>query len=686
MHRLVRQTTFLLLTALLLCPSGGCKKKSPAAGKKVLVLGCDGMDPRLVRRLIDEGRMPNFSKLERQGGFKPLTTSIPPQSPVAWSNFITGADPGVHGIFDFIHRDPAPAKPGLAIEPYFSTTIEHPGEEPWFKVPVGRYVFPSSLLNPFAEGGATELARRGTPFWDHLDERGIPVRMYRLPANFPPSESAHGHACCLAGLGVPDARKSQGTSQHFSTRPRATSKGAQGMKLKFRQDKFGAFIGKLFGPQNEFLSPPTDTEVELAVYPDRDHNVAKIRYVNQAPVGIPNEEVDLLLNVGQWSPWKEIHFLKTPIGPSFGTMVRFYLQSVDPYLELYVSPLNFIPTAPEAPISEPLDFAQDIGEEIGPFSTQGFAEEFNALKNNIFTDEEYRVQAWQVLDEWFQLLDYALDHYEDGLLFFYFSSTDLQAHMFWWDSDEKHPTRTPEDAKKYHRVVEDLYVRMDEALGRCMDQLGEDATIIVMSDHGFCNFRRGFGLNTWLHDEGYLVATHGVLIDADWSRTRAYGMGLNGLYLNLQGREKNGIVSPAGRDALLDEITEKLLAFRDPEDGRQVIKRVYRTDECYTNPDPRIVPDLILGYDRDYRASWDTCLGDLDKEVMIDNTNAWSADHCIAHDVVPGVVFANRKIAVDEPSLIDVAPTVLAEFGVAQPASMKGRSLFGPPLVRTAQR
>ncbi len=692
MSRLVRQTTLLFLTATVLFVAGGCKKKSPAAGKKVLVLGCDGMDPRLVRRLIDEGRMPNFARLERQGDFKALTTSIPPQSPVAWSNFITGADPGVHGIFDFIHRDPAPTKPTLAIEPYFSTSIDSPGEEPWFTVPVGRYDIPSSVVNPFAEGAATELARRGTPFWDYLDEQGIPVRMYRLPANYPPSESGHGHVCCLSGMGVPDALKNQGTSQHFSTRPRQTSTSASGMELRLRQDKSGAFIGKLIGPENEFLAPPAgatrppNTEIELAVYPDRDNNVAKIRYVNQAPIGIPNEQVDLLLNVGQWSEWKEVYFLKTPIGPSFGTMVRFYLQSVEPYLDLYVSPLNFIPTAPEAPISEPLDFVEDIGGEIGPFSTQGFAEEFNALKNNIFTDEEYRVQAWQVLDEWLRLLDYALDHYEDGLLFFYFSSTDLQAHMFWWDSDETHPTRTPDDARKYHRVVEDVYVKMDEALGKCMAKLGEDATILVMSDHGFCNFRRGFGLNAWLRDQGYLAASHGVLIDADWSRTRAYGMGLNGLYLNLQGREKNGIVSPAERDALLDEITERLLAFRDPENGRQVIKRVYRTDECYTSPDPRIVPDLIIGYDRDYRASWKTCLGDCDKEVMIDNTDAWSADHCIAHDVVPGVIFANRKITLDEPSLIDVAPTVLAEFGVAQPASMKGRSLFGRPDVRMADR
>ena len=224
--------------------------------------------------------------------------------------------------------------------------------------------------------------------------------------------------------------------------------------------------------------------VELNIYPDPDRDVAKIVYVNKAMKGVPDETVELVLNVGQWSDWTEVHFLKTPIGPSFGTMVRLYLQQVRPNIRLYVSPLNFIPTAPAAPFSEPADFVQEIGEEIGPFYTQGFAEEFNGLKNGIFTDEEYRVQAAYVLKERFRLLDYALENFEDGLLFFYFSSSDLQAHMFWWDSDEPHPVRTPEEARKYQGVVEDVYVEMDKALGKCMEALGDDATIIVIVSQG----------------------------------------------------------------------------------------------------------------------------------------------------------------------------------------------------------
>ncbi|MFQ5430044.1 MAG: alkaline phosphatase family protein [Phycisphaerae bacterium] len=664
-----------MFALFVLCGPAGCKKKSAAEGKKVLVLGCDGMDPRLVRRMIAEGRLPHFATLARQGGFKPLETSIPPQSPVAWSNFITGAGPGVHGIFDFIHRDPS-----QQASPYFSTNrVESEEEDPWLEW--GDYRVPDI-------SSQNNLLRRGKPFWEFLDEKGVPVRMYRLPANYPPSKSAHGHVCCLPGMGVPDALGNQGTFQHFTTKLRRESRGAEGMKLRIRRDfKTGGYFARLLGPPNVYKKPlpdadgPPEMTMRLNIYPDPDRDVAKIVYVNEDVAG--GETVELVLNAGEWSGWKEVRFYQSPLAGTFDTMVRFCLQQVHPEIRLYVSPLNFIPTAPAAPISEPEDFIQKIGKAIGPFYTQGFAEEFNGLKDGTLTDEEYRAQAWYVLEERFKMLDYALDRFEDGLLFFYFSSTDLQAHMFWWDSQEKHPVRVPEAARKYMAVVEDVYVKMDEALGRCMDKLGEDATIIVMSDHGFCNFRRGVSLNTWLRDEGYLVTldhpTHpGYMFNTEkeWRKTRAYGLGLNGLYLNLKGREKYGVVTEAERGPLLDEITEKLLALRDPQNGRQVIKRVYRTERCYSGQEAKHAPDLIIGYARDYRASWQTCLGDFDDAWVIDNDNPWSADHCIAHDEVPGIVLSNRKIRSDAPALIDVAPTILATFGVDRPAYMTGRSLF----------
>jgi len=223
---------------------------------------------------------------------------------------------------------------------------------------------------------------------------------------------------------------------------------------------------------------------------------------------------------------------------------------------------------------------------------------------------------------------------------------------------------------------------MDTIVGQIVERYGDKATILVMSDHGFCNFRRQVNLNTWLRNNGYLQPPDarslmnpiGQMVD--WTKTRAYGLGLNGLYLNLAGRERDGIVTPDERDALLDELSEKLVKLRDPDTGQPVIKRVYRADRIYSGPNVVNAPDLLIGYYRGYRASWATTLGDITPEVISDNDSAWSADHCIAADEVPGVIFANRPIRRMDPSLIDLAPTILKLFDVPVPTDMTGGDLF----------
>ena len=222
-----------------------------------------------------------------------------------------------------------------------------------------------------------------------------------------------------------------------------------------------------------------------------------------------------------------------------------------------------------------------------------------------------------------------------------------------------------------------------------VQRYGEEATILVMSDHGFVNFKRQFNLNTWLRKNGYLSPSNcGSLLDptkgapVDWGRSRAYGMGLSGLYLNLQGRERYGSVDPEDRNALLSKITEQLLAERDPQNGKQIIAKVYRTDDVYTNPDFASVPDLIIGYESGYRASWATTLGDLSSEVVTDNEATWSADHCIAADQVPGVLYSNHPFGTDDPSLLDLAPTILTLFHVEIPQSMTGITVLDLPRER----
>ncbi len=283
-----------------------------------------------------------------------------------------------------------------------------------------------------------------------------------------------------------------------------------------------------------------------------------------------------------------------------------------------------------------------------------------------------------MLEERLALFDHAVHDYDDGLLFFYFSSSDLQSHMFWWDSDDKHPTRTTGEAKKYYGHVHRLYRRLDQVVGDLMDRYGDRATLYVMSDHGFANFGRQFNLNSWLRDFGYLGPPDctSVLRDLDWSLTYAYGLGINGLYLNLKGRERDGVVEPGEKaEELLTELKERLEAVTDAN-GQPVIRNVYRAGQIYSGGATALAPDLIVGYHRGYRASWATCLGDLTDQVLLDNDSAWSADHCADALEVPGVLFCNRPMRSAKPSLVDVAPSILGEFGLSAPSSMSGKSIF----------
>jgi predicted AlkP superfamily phosphohydrolase/phosphomutase len=312
------------------------------------------------------------------------------------------------------------------------------------------------------------------------------------------------------------------------------------------------------------------------------------------------------------------------------------------------------------------------------FYTTGFQEDFKARANGVFADEDFLRQASLVLEERLSLFEYAVDNYDDGLLFFYFSSSDLQSHMFWWDSDKKHPTRSAPEARKYFGHIQQLYRKLDTVIGDIVDRYGSRATVMVMSDHGFANFGRQFNLNSWLRDNGYLGPREctSILDDADWSKTLAYGLGINGLYLNLKGREPDGIVEPGEQQAaLLTELATRLEAVRD-EDGSPVIRSVYRADKVYSGGATALSPDLIIGYYRGYRASWATGLGDLTPEVLLDNDSAWSADHCADALEVPGLLCCNQVIRSTSPSLVDLAPSILDEFGLPTPNTMTGRSIF----------
>jgi predicted AlkP superfamily phosphohydrolase/phosphomutase len=643
---------------------GGCTRVSRSAGKKVIVIGIDGMDPRLSERMMAAGQLPHLSKLRAAGGFSDLGTSIPPQSPVAWANFINGAGPGSHGIFDFIHRHPQ-----TQAAPVYSAADVVPGEGFW---EVGNHRLQLDFWPFDHKPPTTVLRRQGVPFWEYLDAQGIPSTFYDLPSNYPPSPSSHGHHRCLCGMGTPDMRGTYGTYQHYAVNcpPEGVDSGSgKQSQLVFEGDTAKAVIS---GPDNTFLMAPRPVEIEFLVHRDRHANAAAIEIQGRKA----------LLKAGQWSPWIKLQFdfampWFVPDEQRSG-ICRFFLQEVEPNFKLYVSPINIDPAAPALTISEPATFVQDISKRLGSFYTTGFQEDYNARKDNVFVDDEYLRQANMVLEERLALFDYALDNYDDGLLFFYFSSSDLQSHMFWWDSDDKHPIRSDGEAKRYFGHVKRLYQRLDQVIGEIMDRYGSLATILVMSDHGFANFGMQFNLNSWLRAQGYLGPPEctSILKDVDWSQTFAYGLGINGLYLNLKGRERDGIVEPGEeQEAMLTELASKLEAVTD-DNGQRVIRNVYRADKIYSGSATALAPDLIVGYCRGYRASWDTCLGDLSEEILSPNKLAWSADHCADALEVPGVLFSNRSLSSKTPRLIDIAPSILAEFGLATPANMTGKNVF----------
>jgi predicted AlkP superfamily phosphohydrolase/phosphomutase len=645
----------LSVTGLLVsCQRGGGQASAP---HKVIILGIDGMDPQLLRQFIREGKMPNFKRLAEQGSFRELTTSIPPQSPVAWSNLITGMNAGGHGIFDFIHRDPK------TMQLYFSTSRV---EGPKHSIHLGNWVIPLG-------GGSADQLRHGTAFWEILDQHGVPNSIFRIPANFPPVP-AKGKT--LSGMGTPDLRGTYGTFSFYTDDPTAASGSVEGGQIIPVQVDNYKVMASLIGPDNTFRkgSPPANEPFAVAVDP------------LEAVAAFKVQGKEFVLREGEWSGWIPVEFQLVPFFGNVKGMCRFYLKQAHPRFQLYVSPINIDPADPALPISTPSSYSRDLSDEAGEYYTQGIAEDTKALSDGALDDKEYLQQAHTVLAEHRRIFDAEFPKFRQGVFFFYFSSLDLNSHMMWRLMDAKHPEYNAGLATRYGSAIADFYQQIDQVLGVVLPRLDENTTLLVLSDHGFAPYYRSFNLNTWLLNNGYIKLKGDANADStdplpnvDWSQTRAYGLGLNGLYLNLRGREANGIVAPgAEADALIKEINEKLLALRDPQTGSPVMTRMDVAAEVYRGPYSHTGPDVLVGYNRGYRAGWKTILGAFPPDVFEDNTNPWSGDHCMDYTLVPGVLLSNRNIAAQAPALTDIAPTILAEFGIAKPSDMMGQSVFNP--------
>jgi predicted AlkP superfamily phosphohydrolase/phosphomutase len=627
----------------------GCHWNSPHSTHKMIILGIDGMDPVILKRLIDEGKMPHFKRLQTEGDFKPLATTMPPQSPVAWSTFITGMNPGRHEIFDFIHRDPA------TMQLYFSTSKAEPAKN---VIHLGDWILPLS-------SGKVTLLRRGKSFWEILQDQGIPATVIRVPANFPPAKTS---AVQLSGMGTPDLQGTYGTFAFYTDEP-ARYEGASGGTVFPVNVEQQTVHAKLMGPRNDFRKGSPAATVDFSTFLDASHPVARIE--------VDGQRVQLAEK--QWSDWVRVSFELAPLVARVRGICRFYLKEVRPHFKLYVSPINIDPSSPALPISTPDNYSAELQDHLGMFYTQGIPQDTKALASAVLDDGEFLQQARFVLGEELKLLQYHLERFKDGLLFLYFGTVDQLSHTFWRSFDPKHPAYEP--GNPYANVIEDGYREMDGALAKLLNRVDSQTTLIVLSDHGFAPFYRAFHLNSWLRSQGYVslldFSEGEMLQNVDWKNTRAYATGFNLLYLNLQGREREGVVAPgAEQQRLIEELKTRLLALRDPKNGEPVVTRVDRGVDVYPGAAAERVPDLVVGYNKGYRASWETALGKFPREIFRDNAEKWSGDHLIASDWVPGVLLSNRKVMASNPSLLDIAPTVLADFGIPKPDAMKGSNVL----------
>ena len=637
--------------------------------KRVVILGLDGLDYSLTEKLLSQGKLPHLAALRDQGCFKPLATTVPSISPVAWSSFQTGVNPGKHNIFDFLTPDLRTYQPKLS-----SVEIRPPRRA----IRLGTFQFPLGKAD-------VRLLRKSKPFWRVLGDKGVFNCIIRVPITFPP-EKLRGVQ--LAAMCVPDLRGTQGMFSFYTTQPEC-SREQTGGEVHTVVRSGNAIRAELIGPPN-----PLRTDQRLLKLPFvvtvKDHRSAILK-INGAKYELRQDE---------YTDWIKVALRAAP-GIKVHGLCKFLLLGTEPEFALYATPINIDPEKPAMPVSYPSVYSVYLAKRQGPFATLGLAEDTWALNEHVLGDEHFIRQSVDMDREREAMFFDALDKVKRGLCVCVFDGTDRIQHTFWRDLDQQHPARLSEKGTQLvcakhpsgrsgklaaspfpRQVIEDLYRRMDDLVGRVLAKCRhKDTVLMIVSDHGFSTFRRGVDLNRWLEENGYLKVQEGRraekhLVGIDWSQTRAFAVGLAGIYLNLKGKYSQGIVDPDGEaDRLREEIADRLASLVDPEGGSSAVKQVYHASKVYRGPYQDAAPDLIVGYQRGYRASWETAIGRTTQHVFHSNTKAWSGDHCIDPSLVPGVLFCNRPVETENPRLMDIGPTVLDLFGVAVPKYMDGRPL-----------
>ncbi len=636
--------------------------------ERFIIVGFDGMDPTMVDRLIAEGKLPHFAALKARGGMRALATTNPAQSPVAWSAFSTGMNPGKTRIYDFLKRNTA------TYYPDFSTaTVHRP------KLAFG--FLPTRM--PYVTNN-----REGTTFWQIASAHGIPTAVLEAPIDFPPERLQNG--VLLSGLGVPDIRGTMGTFSYFATNAVGAEDTEMGGKvMRVRLDRAGRARAIVHGPRRPFARRDAQGHI-----PDMTIPVEFQRVRGRPPaVRIALEGQVRTVREGSWSDWFTIRFAVAPLVSVQG-IGRFYVLEASPELRVYLSPINLDPRHPPIPVSQPAAYSAELAKRNGLYKTLGWPEDTWALNEEKIDEKVFLEDLNYTWDRQEALVFDALDHMQPALFVTVFQATDKVQHMFWRLIDPEHPMYNARLAARYGDAIDRVYMRADSLVGRLLERCQDGrTTLLVVSDHGFSTFRKAVNINTWLVRNGYMTLSKLDPVrdrnledlfgkgtfwpNVDWSRTRAYALALGQIYVNLKGRERDGVVQPGAEyEAVRDEIIRRFSALRDPETGAPVVHHVYKREEIFHGPYFAEAPDLVVGFEKGYRVSWQTSLGGIPPDVIEWNERRWSADHCsIDPSLIPGVLFSSRPLDAATPQVEDVAPTVLRRLGIPPPADMDGHDL-----------
>jgi predicted AlkP superfamily phosphohydrolase/phosphomutase len=665
----------LALTALVITAPACRNKATRPVTNQVVILGFDGMSPDLAAKWMQEGKLPNFARLAQTGTFMKLGTTNPPESPVAWAAFATGLNPGGTGIYDFLARDPQTYLPRIGL-----VAKEKP-----------KFLFG---LIPI-KGPKVTNERHGTPFYEAAADAGYKTTVLRMPLEFPPSPVPGGNL--MAGLGVPDIRGTWGTFFYFASDLPAEEAGNTefGGKLVRLEMSGRTARSEISGP----VDPTTDEYKRISIpvtfQLSPDDNSVTIQLDGQTDT----------VASGHWSKWFNEKF---PINMfmSVRAISRFYILESSPGLRIYMSPLNIDPKDPALPVTYPAGWSKELAEKWGDFKTLGWWHDTWALNEERIDEGVFLQDTFRTMDSLTKMVLDQLQNHPPSLMVAIYTSTDSVQHMFWRLTDPTSPRYDPVLAQKYGDAILQVYQAADKVVGEVEKNMKPGATLIVVSDHGFHAFNYGFNTNTWLVRNGYMVLKNpeaqekqynleslysnaNFFPNVDWSRTKAYALGLGQIYLNIYERERYGIIEP-GQQAhqVEEEIRARLLAFRDPRTNKPVLEDVGLGHEIDHGPYVNQAPDLQLNFLPGYRTSWETSLGAIPPGIVVPNTRKWSGDHCASDPKdTQAILFLNRKLDSSDPSIMDVAPTVLKLLGARSSEKFDGKAwTLSSPTTTQAER